>query len=91
MYPSLTIKFSRHQIYSKYLVYAADPRGVYLTVLHGAALQELLEHDAVGAHLARRHADTVGPKCDDSFIITCIIKVYVCNNMYFIFLYTSGT
>ena len=49
-----------HEVDRDDVVEAAHPRRVDLAELHGAALQELLEHDAVLAHLAGRHADPCG-------------------------------
>ena len=49
-----------HEVDGEDVVEAAHPGRVDLAELHGAALQELLEHDAVLAHLPGGHADTWG-------------------------------
>ena len=49
-----------HEVDGEDVVEAAHPGRVDLAELHGAALQELLEHDAVLAHLAGGHADPCG-------------------------------
>ncbi len=46
-----------HQVDGEHVVEAGHAGGVDLAVLHPAALQELLEHDPVLAHLARSNAD----------------------------------
>ena len=44
------------------ITYKPHSGGVDLAELHGARLQELLEHHPVLAHLARGHADAWGTK-----------------------------